>query len=668
MGGLMNIGITGLQSASVNLATVAHNTTNASTAGYTRQRAVQATNIAVQTGSGYIGQGSHVTTVERVYSSFLTRQVNTAQAASSQLKSYYTELSKIDNMVADANSGLSTALQDFFKGVNSVATNPSQSSARQSMISSAQSLASRYQSLNDQLNQLYDGVNSQISSTVSSINAYAQQIASLNEQIVIGQSAAGQPPNDLLDQRDQVVADLNKLIGVTTTTDSNGSYNVFVGTGQQLVVGSQVTTIEAKQSSADSSRLAINLKSSGGSQELPESLITGGSLDGLLTFRRESLDKTSNELGRNAASLALTFNAQNALGQDAKGNVVGGTGFVSDFFTMPSTRKAVANALNPVGSPAVSITLTAASYSGNFYTNLTTSDYSLNFNGTDLTLTRLSDNYQWKAAGATNVSDINAVLAADPAGPQGFTLNSAALTAGSSVNYLVEPTRGAAGEIAVNAAVVADTNLVAAAAPMRTAVGSANSGSAAISSGSVATTDYKALKDGFPLKLTYTSVPPTFTWLATTASDGSAIAGGSVAYTSGSTITIAGNSFEISGTPNDGDTFTVSRNSSGTSDGRNALALGKLLTQNTMNGKTSTYQSDYAALVSDVGNKTRELKSNGDAQTSLLEQATSARSSLSGVNLDEEAADLMRYQEAYSASAKIIEIASKLFDTVLAIK
>ena len=662
MGGLMNIGITGLQSANVNLATVAHNTTNASTAGYTRQRAVQATNIAVQTGSGYIGQGSHVTTVERMYSGFLTRQVNTAQAASSQLASYYTELSKIDNMVADANSGLSTALQDFFKGVNSVATNPSQSSARQSMISSAQSLASRYQSLNDQLNQLYDGVNSQITSTVSSINAYAQQIASLNEQIVIGQSAAGQSPNDLLDQRDQVVADLNKLIGVTTTTDSNGSYNVFVGTGQQLVVGSQVTTIEAKPSNADASRLAINLKSSGGSQELPESLVTGGSLDGLLTFRRESLDKTSNELGRNAASLALTFDAQNALGQDAKGNVVGGTGFVSDFFTMPSTRKAVANALNPVGSPAVSIKLTAASYSGNFYTNLTTSDYSLNFNGADLTLTRLSDNKQWKAVGATNVSDINAVLAADLADPQGFTLNAAALTAGSSVNYLIEPTRGAAGEIAVNAAVVADTNLVAAATPMRTAAGPANSGSAAISAGSVST-GYTALVAGTPLTLTYNSTSKTMNWLAA-----GTIPAGSVAYTSGSTITIAGNSFEISGTPNDGDTFTVSRNSSGTSDGRNALALGKLLTQNTMTGKTSTYQADYAALVSDIGNKTRELKSNGDAQTSLLEQATSARSSLSGVNLDEEAADLMRYQEAYSASAKIIEIASKLFDTVLAIK
>lgn len=676
MGGLFSIGVSGLQSASVNLATVAHNTTNSDTAGYTRQRAVQATNIAVLTGSGYIGQGSHVATVARLYDSFLTRQVNSAQTSASGIGSYYTELAKIDNMLADANSGLSTALQDFFTGVNDVSANPAQPSSRQSMVSSAQSLASRYQSINGQLNELYDGVNSQMASTVSSINTYAKQIATLNDQIVFAQSAANQPPNDLLDQRDQVIAELNKLVGVTTTTDANGSYNVFIGTGQQLVVGTQVTTLEAKPSSADVSRYTIYLKSSGGSQELPESLLTGGSLSGLLAFRSESLDKTSNELGRNAASLALTFNAQHALGQDARGAAKGESGFVADFFTTPKGR-VLPNSLNAASSPLVSISLTPAradATDGHFYTDLTASDYRLGYDGTDLTLTRLSDNKTWTAAGSTNIADINAQLALDTADPQGFTLSSAtAFTAGSAASYVIQPTRSAASEIAVNPAVAADTNRIAAALPVRTAVGSTNTGKAAISAGNVDAT-FSTAATVLPVTLAYDSATNSFSGfpaVAVTVNNGGTSttypAGTPVPYTSGATISFSGISLQISGTANNNDSFTISRNSSGSSDGRNALALGKLLTQKTISGATATYQSDYASLVSDVGNKTRELKSTGDAQQSLLEQASDARSSLSGVNLDEEAADLMRYQEAYNACAKVIEIASKLFETILAI-
>lgn len=670
MGGLMSIGVSGLQAAQVNLATVGHNTTNADTKGYTRQRAVQATNIAVQTGSGYIGQGTHVTTVERMYSSFLTKQVNSAQTATSGLNSYYAELAKIDNMLGDANSGLSSAMQDFFAGVNSVAANPSLPSSRQSMVASAQSLVARYQSINNQFNALYDGVNSQITSTVSSINTYAKQIASLNERIIFAQAAAAdQPPNDLLDQRDQLVGELNKLVQVTTTSDANGSYNVFFGTGQQLVVGAQVTTMEAKASSQDISRLTIFLKSSSGSQELPESLVTGGALDGLLSFRRESLDKVSNEIGRNATSLALTINAQHALGQDGRGAIVtdpATAGFVSDFFVEPKGR-ALSNSLNPAGSPTVSLTLDDASYNGNFYTNLTGSDYNLVYDGANLTLRRLSDDKSWSAA---SVAALNTALASDP---QGFTLGSSgAFVAGSS--YLIQPTRNAASEIAVNPAIAADSTRIAAALPIRTTTGSTNTGKAVLSAGNVVA-GYTAPAVGAPVTFTYGSVANSFTVapaVAVTVTNGGTSttypAGTAVPYTSGATISFSGISFEITGTPSNSDTFSVGRNSSGTSDGRNALAIGKLMTQKTMSGQTATYQSDYAALVGDVGNKTREIKSSGDAQQALLDQASDARASLSGVNLDDEAADLLRYQEAYNACAKIIEISSKLFDTILALR
>jgi len=201
---------------------------------------------------------------------------------------------------------------------------------------------------------------------------------------------------------------------------------------------------------------------------------------------------------------------------------------------------------------------------------------------------------------------------------------------------------------------------------MRTEASGTNTGKATISAGSVST-GYKALAAGTPLTLTYNSAANTLTWPATVASDGTTIAAGSVVYTSGKTITIAGNNFAINGSPNTGDTFSIAKNSSGTTDARNAALLGKLQTQNTMAGQTASYQTAYAALVSNIGNKTREISTTGDAQQALLDQATAARNAVSGVNTDEEAANLIIFQEAYQASAKVIEIASKLFDALLAI-
>ena len=652
--GFINTAMTGIQAAQLNLSTTAHNTVNAKTEGYTRQRAVQESNTATLTGAGYVGQGVHVASIERYYDKFLSAEVNSTQTKVSELESYYAQVKKIDNSLSDANSGISTALANFFSGVNSVATNPSLTSSRQTMNSSAQSLVARYQALNDQLKQLYDGVNGSITSTVSSINSYTKQIGEINADIIVAQSSTKQPANDLLDQRDKLVSELNKLIAVTTTTNSDGSFNVFVGTGQQLVVGTLVSTMTSAPAADDPTRIVVGLQAGSASQELPESLVTGGSLGGLLNFRSESLDSTANELGREAASLALTFNAQHQLGQDLQGNA--GT----DYFTLTKPT-VIGSSTNVPGSPAVSVSYTAPAYNGNFYTDLTGSDYRLDYNGSALTLTRLSDNAQWNGA---DITSLNTQLAADP---QGFTLDSVSFNgAVAGTTYLIEPTRNAISGLALNSAVVADNRLIAAAAPMRTEASGTNSGKATISAGSVST-GYKTLAVGTPLTLTYNSAANTMSWPATVAKDGTTIPAGHVVYSSGATITIAGNNFAISGSPNTGDTFSIAKNSSGTTDGRNAALLGKLQTQNTMAGQTASYQTAYAALVSNIGNKTREISTTGDAQQALLDQATAARDAVSGVNTDEEAANLIVFQEAYQASAKVIEVASKLFDTLLAI-
>lgn len=728
--GMISTGLSGIQVAQLGLLTTEHNITNANTAGFNRQRTIQATNVAMLTGAGYVGQGAHVATISRMYDSFLSSQVNRAQTTSSELESYYTQIKQIDNMLADANSGVSPALQSFFTGIQAVAANPSQLPARQALVSSAQALVARYQGLEDRISQMYEGVNEQITTSVATINSYSAQIASLNESIVIARSAIDQPPNDLLDQRDQLVLELNKLVRVTTTENSDGTFNVYIGNGQQLVVGSQVMKLTAQPSSADPSRFVVGLDTVAGPQELPESLITGGSLGGLLTFRSGTLDRTANDLGRNAASLALVYNAQNALGQDLLGQSTGDTNFVSNFFTI-SQPKVYANT-NNAGTATVAATLSAPSidgvYSlsqaaagapfvltrqsdgqvwsnatlaglnaavsgseginvsgatvvpgtptqvlsaaangGNFYTKLTGSDYRLAYDGANYTMTRLSDNKQWSDASLTNLSTTIS-------GSEGFSISLSAGAFATGDTFTIKPTADAARNIAVNSTVAADVRLVAAAMPFRTAAVSTNTGNGKISAGSTVLGFGTPALPSTGVSFTYASAGNAITLagvpaganISVTVGDATTVyPGPTIPYTSGATISFAGVSLNISGSLNSGDSFTLGENPSGVSDGRNALALGQLQSQNTMSGKTTSFQGAYAQLVSDVGNKSREIQVKTDAQAALLKQSTDARDSLSGVNLDEEAANLLRYQQAYQASAKMIEVGSRLFDVLL---
>lgn len=722
---LMSIGTSSLTAAQLGLLTTEHNIANASTPGYNRQYLIQKSQPAILTGSGYIGQGVLVTNVQRYYNEVLVGQVSSAQTSVSELETYYAQIKQIDNMLADQNSGLSPALQDFFSGMQQVAANPSSLPARQAVISSAQALISRYQSIETRLSEIDEGVGSQIVTTVDTINSYAQQIANLNQRIVIAQAATSSPPNDLLDQRDQVIADLNKLVRVRTSTNGDDSLNVFVGTGQSLVVGTKVNELKAIASSTDLTRMVVGMKVGNSVMELPEDLITGGSLGGLLTFRSETLDLARNELGRVAASMALTLNAQNGLGQDLLGQIVGDTAFESDLFEI-SAPKALSNSgntgtasvtasfVNPppaqgvyvadgstglvtrlsdgtswafgsvpasegldltnlsVGGGETTVLRNSSADYSSYFTNLSNSDYRLNYDGTTYTLTRLSDDVSWADTDP-------AALSTTVANSEGFNFSiSAGIAAGDS--FMIQPTREVARNIKLNVAVAADPRLVAAAMPMRTAAGTGNTGTASISSGN---TVYGFTSASIPtggITLTYTAGSPnTFSLSAglpaganVSVTSGSTTtvypATGAIPYTSGAQISFAGLSFTISGVPNTNDTFTISPNTAGVSDGRNALALGKLQTQNTVAGGTASYQSAYARLVSDSGNKSREIQVTTDAQQALLKQAQDSRDSVSGVNLDEEAANLIRYQQAFQASSKILDIAQKMFESILGIR
>ena len=267
------------------------------------------------------------------------------------------------------------------------------------MASGAQTLASRFQSLQSQLQGLYDGVNTQLQNTVSSINAYASQIAQLNQQIIVAQASSNQPANDLLDKRDELVSELNKLVGTTTVVDSNGAMNVFIGTGQQLVVGSSSQTLDARPSAADPQRYTVGILSNKSYLELPEDLLTGGSLAGLMSFRAESLDNAANTLGQIATSVALTFNAQQSLGQDMLGNTATSSSFAKNIFNYAQPQ-AWANGGN-TGSGTLSATFT------NPTLELNNGSFQMDYAGGSYTVTRKSDGSQWTGASLNSVMAIS---------------------------------------------------------------------------------------------------------------------------------------------------------------------------------------------------------------------------------------------------------------------
>lgn len=671
--GMLSIGITGIHAAQLGLEATQHNIANANTPGYSRQYIQQSAGIPRLTGSGYFGSGTTVDTVRRSYDKYLTQQVQSAQTNASESAAQLAKLSQIDNMLGDPSSGLAPALQEFFTGVQQVAANPSLISARQSMLAASQTLTTRFNALNQRMAELYDGVNGEITSELSLINLYATQIGDVNGQITRAEAATNQPPNDLLDLRDQLVAELNKHVRVSTVEDSIGNFNVFVGNGMQLVVGNVVNALTPVTSSFDPERIVVGFKGlSGTVQELPESLIEGGTLGGLMSFRRSALDDAANTMGQIAASLALTFNAQHALGQDLQGlnaTSPSGAGFQANYFNIsgPKVFKGATTAadvtasfLPPSGDPV----------NGNFYTNLTGSDYVLRNDGTNLTLTRQSDKTTWSVATGAGLAGLNAAIAGE-----GFSLGGAVPTA--NVDYLIEPTRDIARNIALNPYIVADTRRIAAAAPTVTTLALANTGSLKVTQGQVAS-GYSLT--GLPLTFTFDKAGDEYDFLSgsvtATYADGTTAGFGpgpaSVDRLNGSgkelmRITVNGISIDLSGLPANGDQFTIAANLNGVADSRNAVKLGSLQIQNTTAGGKATYQATYASLVSENGALTRQVKITGEAQAALLEQNESARSSVSGVNLDEEAANLIRYQQAYQASARALDISSKLFDVLLGI-
>lgn len=374
---LINTAMSGLNAAQAALSTTGNNIANVSVAGYNRQTAIITQSNGTSTSAGYIGNGVTVTGVNREYNSFVVKQLLGASATGSALSTQLDQASSIDDLLGDSSTGIDATMATFFKGLQTLTSNASDSSARQAVLGEAQGLTAQFNSSAKYLSDMNTAVNQQITQNVDQINTYAAQIAKLNNQITATRGSTGQEPNALLDQRDQLVSQLNNITGVTVTQQDGDTYNVSFANGAPLVSGGTAKTVVAMASSADPSKLTVGMTQPDGTvTQLQESRLTTGTLGGTLAFRKDNLEPAINQLGQLALSMADAFNTTNKAGFDLNGDA--GTDFFS--FTGATT---VANTKN-TGTADVSVAYKDT-------TAVKASDYTMAYDGSAWKVTRVSD-------------------------------------------------------------------------------------------------------------------------------------------------------------------------------------------------------------------------------------------------------------------------------------
>ena len=652
---LLNLGVSGLNAALWGLTTTGQNISNAATPGYSVERPVYAEASGQYTSSGYMPQGVNTVTVQRQYSQYLNDQLNSAQSQSGALSTWYSLVAQLNNYVGSPTAGISTAITNYFTGLQGVANNASDPSVRQTAMSNAQTLADQITAAGQQYDALRQSVNTQLTSTVSQINTYTAQIAQLNQQITAANSQ-GQPPNQLMDQRDLALSNLSGLAGVQVVRNDSG-YSVFLAGGQPLVVADKSYQLATVASSSDPSELTVvsqgiaGANPQGPNQALSDSSLSGGTLGGLLAFRNQTLDPAQAQLGAIATSFAAQVNGQNALGVDLSG-MPGGK-----LFTIPDPA-VYANQGN-TGNASLSVSFADASQP-------TTSDYTLSYDGTNYTLT--------DRASGTVVGQSTSM----PASIGGLDFSFGANTQmNAGDQFTVLPTRGALDGFAL---ATSSGSAIAAASPVVASAATTNSGTATITQGGVSagyqvpstTLTYDAASkslSGFPAGTTVTigSTPPQTVEItdATTQVPYDPSVGATLTMSGTAQGAMNGVTVSLAGTPADGDAFKIGPYAGGTNDGSNALALSQIVSAKSFGNGSTTLTGAYAGYVNGIGNAASQLKSSSAAQTSLVGQITTAQQSVSGVNQNEEAANLMQYQQLYQANAKVIQTAATLFQTVL---
>jgi len=660
---LMSIGVRAMFANYASMQTTGHNIANAQTPGYSRQTVQLQTSGGQQTGAGFFGKGVDVVTVQRASDAFLNTQAQVASSMSAMDGARSSNLQQLETVFPPGDSGMGAAVGSFMNAFVDLANSPADSSARQVILSDAAEVADRFSTAGDQLDRLQSGVTADLTSSVAEVNQMAAQVATLNGSIAAlrGSSSA---PNDLLDQRDQLIKKIGNHIKVSTIAANDGTMGVFIAGGQRLVLGAEAQQLAVTPDPANTGRSVISISDSGITHELSDNLLVGGSISGLLNYQNEDLVAARNQLGQMAASLSARVNQVQGYGLDTSspsgpGNPIFAVGAP---IAIPNTH----NARDGSGAFASSVALTVTDG-----TQLKASDYTLAAdpaNAGNYIVTRGSDGVQFEMA--PNGSDFQYTRLSDNAAMgdsmDGFQIAITG-TPGPNDSFELEPV----GRAAVSMTrVLDDPTGIAAAAPMTAVMGVANKGTATVASLDVVDPSNDPT---LTAAINFTDATGDYAYTLTDAS-GNVTASGNATWTAGQPIALNGFELNLNGVPASGDTISVNKTAHPESNNGNALAMVGLRDESFVgrdmqidgtlqDGQTAT--DAYASLLANVGVRVQTAKTASTISSATSAQADSAVADKSGVNLDEEAGRLIQFQQGYQAAAKVLQVAQAIFDTLL---
>lgn len=675
MSDLFQIGLSGLRAAQTNLSVTGQNITNVNTPGYSRQTAIQNTIPASFKGAGYMGNGTKVVDIQRIYNQFLTNQVRATTTVLAANQAYNVQIEELNSTLSSSASGITSGMQSYFDALQTAIEDPASMPARQLFLSEAQGLAGRFNSVQDQLSTQNRFIGERMTTVAQQVTRLAESVAGYNDAISKA-AANGATPNDLLDARDEAIRELSSYIGVTVVNQDDHSVNLFIGSGQPLVVGKEASILQASTGQADPSRMDIRLVSGNASQDVTR-LVSGGELGGLLDYRDDALDLALNALGRMSLAIASEFNQQLGKGLDLNGQV--GSPLFNNINSKELLDSRSRGRDGNQSNTLVDVHIADTS-------QLSTSDYELIFTGpagadaSEFTVRRISDD---RVLGPFDLNVTDPEASGYPAF-DGLDLSDqsgdGAYVAGD--RYLLTPTRSAAQHLSV---VMSEPQDLAFAGPMAAVAELQNRGTGNVSqpvmlSGpqTMNLTGLQGLGVAFvyaadgTLTATSTASPAQAVTLPSPAPPGTPATwtiepGESIELT----WEVDGHRFSmnLSGRPLDGDTFTVDFNEGGVADNRNALLMSELQSRPVMGqgegARGFSLLDGYGDLVQRVATYTAQSRTETEANQAMLVQATNNRNSISAVNLDEEAANLIQFEQYYNASAQIIQVARTVFDTLI---
>ena len=642
----MSLGIKAMAANYAALQTTGHNIANANVAGYSRQQAELATSGGQFTGSGFFGRGVDVVSVSRSHNEFLTREAASARSLSAMDTSRLAQLKRLENIFKPGEMGLGNATSEFMNAMVDLSSHPADAATRQVALARAGDLAGRFAEAGTALDDMQTGVTSDLRAAVAEVNGLAKSIAQTNQRIA-ALRGLGQPANDLLDERERLISRLSEHVQVTRMEAQDGTMAVFIGGGQRLVLGTSAATLKVTQDESDSSRAAIGLLENGVVRNLNAATL-GASLGGTLRFQNDDLVAARTLVGRLAASVGGAVNSQQIKGLNLQAPL--GSSPASELFGMgpAQAQPHSANARNASGVVIGTVQLTITDPAA-----LQASEYDLQETAAgsgSWVLTRLSD-------GQTTAVSSGAVV-------DGMRIDFTASPPQAGDRFLLQPVSRAANGMA---RLLDDPRDLAAASRLLATTAAGNTGTATVASLQVTAAPLPV--PGATARITFTSNTGNYTW-ALFDSSNTLINSGTATWQARQPVPtppldINGFTLQLNGVPKSGDVVTVAPTpvSALASNNGNALAMLALRDANITGGRTATDAWSYA--MADIGVRVQGGQSSANISESVAGQSELARSSQSGVNLDEEAARLIQFQQSYQAAAKVLQVAQSIFDTLL---